>query len=86
MRQTPVVIPITHCLSAKERKALLRRLLLAVVSVAALVAVLPAQNSRGSLRGTVQDVIDAENAEEVASRVTGVVEVLEELEVRSGAF
>jgi len=38
------------------------------------------------LRGTVQDIIDAENAEEVASRVTGVIEVLEELEVRTGAF
>lgn len=38
------------------------------------------------LRGTVLDVIDAENAEEVASRVPGVIEVLEELDVTSGAF
>ena len=33
------------------------------------------------LRGTVQDAVDAENAEEVASRVPGVDEVLEELRV-----
>ena len=33
------------------------------------------------LRGTVQDVVDAENAEEVAARVPGVDEVLEELRV-----
>ena len=33
------------------------------------------------LRGTVQDVVDAENAEEVASRVPGVDEVVEELRV-----
>jgi osmotically-inducible protein OsmY len=33
------------------------------------------------LRGTVQDVVDAENAEEVAARVPGVAEVLEELRV-----
>ena len=59
MRQIPVVIPITHCLCAKERKALLRRLLLVVVSVSALVTVLPAQNPRGSLRGTVQDTTGA---------------------------
>jgi len=38
---------------------LLRRLLLVVVSVAALVTVLPAQNPRGSLRGTVQDTTGA---------------------------
>jgi len=38
------------------------------------------------LRGTVADVIDVENAEEVAARVTGVIEVIEELEVSSGAF
>ena len=59
MRQIPVVIPIIHCLCAKERKALLRRLLLVVVSVSALVTVLPAQNTRGSLRGTVQDTTGA---------------------------
>jgi len=53
------VIPITHCPCVKERKALLRRLLLVVVSVAALVTVLPAQNPRGSLRGTVQDTTGA---------------------------
>jgi osmotically-inducible protein OsmY len=35
------------------------------------------------LRGTVPDVIDAENAEAVASRVPGVVEVREELTVES---
>ncbi len=35
------------------------------------------------LRGSVQDVVDAENAEEVASRVPGVVEVVEELKVAS---
>jgi osmotically-inducible protein OsmY len=33
------------------------------------------------LRGTVQDAVDAENAEEVASRVPGVDEVVEELRV-----
>jgi len=33
------------------------------------------------LRGVVADVTDAENVEEVAARVPGVVEVLEELEV-----
>ncbi|MCC7363220.1 MAG: BON domain-containing protein [Dehalococcoidia bacterium] len=33
------------------------------------------------LRGTVQDIADAENAEEVAARVPGVLEVREELEV-----
>ncbi len=33
------------------------------------------------LRGSVQDVVDAENAEEVASRVPGVIEVVEELKV-----
>ena len=38
---------------------MLRRLLLVVVSVAALVTVLPAQNPRGSLRGTVQDTTGA---------------------------
>ncbi|MCC7369062.1 MAG: BON domain-containing protein [Chloroflexi bacterium] len=36
------------------------------------------------LRGTVDDLDDAENAEAVASRVDGVVEVCEELEVASG--
>ena len=38
---------------------MLRRLLLVVVSMAALVTVLPAQNPRGSLRGTVQDTTGA---------------------------
>jgi osmotically-inducible protein OsmY len=38
------------------------------------------------LRGTVQDILDTENAEEVASRVPGVIEVIEELEVQTGAF
>ncbi len=33
------------------------------------------------LRGTVQDIADAENAEEVAARVPGVLEVREELDV-----
>jgi osmotically-inducible protein OsmY len=35
------------------------------------------------LRGRVPDVIDAENAEEVAARVPGVVEVVEELTVEA---
>jgi osmotically-inducible protein OsmY len=35
------------------------------------------------LRGTVADVVDAENAEEVASRVPGVREVVEELQIQS---
>ena len=35
------------------------------------------------LRGTVEDIEDAENAEEVASRVPGVREVVEELRVRT---
>jgi osmotically-inducible protein OsmY len=35
------------------------------------------------LRGRVADVSDAENAEEVASRVPGVVEVMEELSVEA---
>ncbi len=33
------------------------------------------------LRGVVGDIIDAENAEEVASRVPGVGEVVDELEI-----
>ncbi len=44
------------------------------------------ENGVVRLRGLVQDVIDAENAEEVAARVPGVLEVLEELDVQSGAF
>jgi hypothetical protein len=36
------------------------------------------------LRGTVQDLEDAENAEAVAARVPGVREVLDELELRAG--
>lgn len=36
------------------------------------------------LRGTVDDLDDAENAEAVASRVDGVVEVREELDIASG--
>ena len=41
--------------------------------------------SQGSvrLRGRVEDVVDAENAEEVAARVPGVTEVVEELTVRT---
>lgn len=35
------------------------------------------------LRGTVPDMVDAENAEAVAARVPGVVEVLEELQVEN---
>ena len=35
------------------------------------------------LRGLVQDLDDAENAEEVAARVPGVIEVREELDVES---
>jgi len=38
------------------------------------------------LRGVVADVVDVENATEVASRVPGVVEVLDELEVRTDNF
>lgn len=37
------------------------------------------------LTGSVSDIIDAENAEEVAGRVTGVVEVRERLEVQGSA-
>jgi osmotically-inducible protein OsmY len=36
------------------------------------------------LRGTVDDIEDAENAEEVASRVEGVEEISEELKLRNG--
>ncbi|HEX5140123.1 MAG TPA: BON domain-containing protein, partial [Dehalococcoidia bacterium] len=36
------------------------------------------------LRGKVQDLEDAENAEAVAARVPGVREVLDELELRAG--
>jgi osmotically-inducible protein OsmY len=41
------------------------------------------RNGVARLRGTVPDVADAENAEEVASRVPGVVEVIDETEVAS---
>lgn len=34
-----------------------------------------------TLTGEVSDIVDAENAEEVASRITGVVEVRERLDV-----
>ena len=38
------------------------------------------------LRGVVDDVIDVENATEVASRVPGVIDVLDELEVQTPRF
>ena len=38
------------------------------------------------LRGHVNDVLDVENATEVASRVPGVIDVLDELEVDTGSF
>jgi osmotically-inducible protein OsmY len=38
------------------------------------------------LRGRVADVLDIENATEVASRVPGVIDVLDELEVQTGNF
>src|SRR5690606_37807832 len=38
------------------------------------------------LRGIVDDIEDAENAEAVAARVPGVVEVRDELEVRAGGI
>ena len=38
------------------------------------------------LRGIVPDVIDAENAMEVASRVPGVLDVLDELELQKPNF
>jgi osmotically-inducible protein OsmY len=38
------------------------------------------------LRGVVNDVIDVENATEVASRVPGVIDVLDELEVQTPRF
>jgi osmotically-inducible protein OsmY len=42
-----------------------------------------ARNGSVRLRGRVADMDDAENAEAVAARVPGVVEVVEELEVQS---
>jgi osmotically-inducible protein OsmY len=38
------------------------------------------------LRGTVNDVLDTENAMEVASRIPGVIDVLDELEVQKPNF
>jgi hypothetical protein len=42
------------------------------------------REGRVLLRGRVADLIDAENAEAVAARVPGVLEVIEELELQSG--
>jgi osmotically-inducible protein OsmY len=41
------------------------------------------RGGRALLRGLVPDLVDAENAEAVAARVPGVVEVVEELDVQS---
>ncbi len=41
------------------------------------------ENGVARLRGTVPDLVDAENAEAVAARVPGVVEVLEQLQVEN---
>lgn len=41
-------------------------------------------NGVARLRGQVQDIVDAESAEEVAARVPGVVEVIDETDVVPG--
>jgi len=48
--------PLTDCLSSKARTDLFRKLFLVVLTAAALTTFTQAQNPRGSLRGTVQDV------------------------------
>jgi osmotically-inducible protein OsmY len=50
-------------------------------STADLTIVVAVRNGVAHLRGRVEDLDDADNAEAVASRVPGVVEVVEELEV-----
>src|SRR5450631_2793488 len=51
--------PLTDCLSSKERTDLFRKSFLVVLTTAALTTFTQAQNPRGSLRGTVQDVTGA---------------------------
>jgi hypothetical protein len=51
--------PLADCLSSEERTDLFRKSFLVVLTAAALTTFTQAQNPRGSLRGTVQDVTGA---------------------------
>ena len=83
----PEPIPTSEVVGGPADSAIeeaVRQELLEDAATTALEIEVTAANGIVRLRGIVDDIEDAENAQEVATRVPGVLEVREELEIRAG--